>query len=102
MEAGSAVARISSRTVRPCAAGAVPQRYTHVREEALHFGLLDPQERPRVWRTGGRVAKNTAARGVDDQEAWIRVLGPPSVYIAPGVPLRWAPLGPHLGYLLWA
>ena len=53
MEAGSAVARISSRAARPYATDAAPPRYPHVREEASRSGLLDPQRRPRAWRTGG-------------------------------------------------
>ena len=53
MEAGSAVARTSSRAARHCAADAAPPRYPHVREEASRFGLLGPRGRPRAWRTGG-------------------------------------------------
>ena len=39
MEAGSAVARSSSRAARPCAVDAAPPRYPHVREEAPRSGL---------------------------------------------------------------
>ena len=57
MEAGSAVMRTTSRTARPCAAGAAPPRSPHVREEASHSGLLDLRERPRAdARGGGTVA----------------------------------------------
>ena len=52
MEAGSAVARTSSRAARPCAADAAPPRYPHVREEASRSGLLGPRRRPRAWHTG--------------------------------------------------
>ena len=56
MEAGSAVARSTSRAARPCAADAAPPRYPHVREDALHSGLLDLRERPRASarRRGGK------------------------------------------------
>ena len=53
MEAGSAVARTSSRAVRPCATDAAPPRYPHIWEEASRSGLLGPRRRPRAWRTGG-------------------------------------------------
>ena len=60
MEAGSAVARTTSRTARPCAAGAATPRSPHVREEASHSRLLDPRERPRegaLLFTRGTVAR---------------------------------------------
>ena len=53
MEASSAVTRTTSRTARPCAAGAAPPRSPHVQEEASHSGLLDPRERPRADARGG-------------------------------------------------
>ena len=62
IEADSVVARTSSRTDRPCAADVAPPRYPHVQEEASHSGLLDPQERPRAWRTGGRATENATAK----------------------------------------
>src|SRR6185503_13036513 len=49
MEAGSAVARTSSRAARPCAVDAAPPRYPHIREEASRSGLFDPRRRPRAW-----------------------------------------------------
>ena len=53
MEAGSAVARSSSRVARPCAADAAPPRYPHIREEVSRSRLQGPRGRPRSWRTGG-------------------------------------------------
>ena len=66
MEAGSAVARTSSRAARPYAADAAPPRYPHVREDASHSGLLDPRERPRVSarrRSGKQEAAAAKERG---------------------------------------
>ena len=98
MEAGSAVARTSSRAARPCAADAAPPRYLHIREEASRSELLDPREQPRASarRSGGKqegaAAKERARIGL----LWV----PPSplAYIAP----RWATLGSHFRRPLWA
>ena len=66
MEAGSAVARTTSRTARPCAAGAAPPRSPHVREEASHSGLLDPREQLGLdaRERGRRPAKGARVRGM--------------------------------------
>ena len=57
MEAGSAVARSSSRATRPCGADATPPRYPHIWEEASRSGLLDPRERLGLGRAGGATSK---------------------------------------------
>ena len=83
MEAGSAVARTSSRAAHPCAADAAPPTYPHVREEVSRSGLLDPRERPRASarRRGGKQEGAAAKEG-----ARVRPLGSPLAFIAPRSP----------------
>ena len=113
MEAGSAVARTSSRAARPCAADTAPPRYPHIREEASRSGLLGPRGRPRAWRTGGKGRYCSSAivhawycsmvLFMREKRLGLALGAPlPLAIIAPGRSLRWAPLGPHLGRPFWA
>ena len=113
MEAGSAVARTSSRAARTCAADAAPSGiHTYgkkrrdpdcfVREGGLGLGAQEGGD--------GTVAAllfthGFCSRVLFTREKKARVsLGcpPPLAFIAPGRSLRWAPLGPHLGRPFWA